>query len=476
MSPGLATGVRRVGATILFLGCAFLLTMVLSRSFVIQSDEGYTLNAAWQLWNGMKMYDDFRLFVGPGSGYAIFLLWKVIGSPSYLAARWLSLVLSLSSTTAFYLVLRRLGVRGVSLAAAVIAWLCVSSLYVLLNHNSFSSFAAIWFLLAFLRVARRGPGEPDRTRDHVLLGAAAGLVFLFLPIKGSLLAFSAAAFLFVIGFRGRVFRPLPELSGGFVAVVAPLFAIWRPATLIRQWLIIPITGNYLGHTYASSGYVVAAIAVVVGMSWVAIRLRDRALKALAVTQAALFVGMSHNMELSHFAINSFPLVVFTFFVIHERIARPRERGEISPALVTAMFVGTILVWTATTAAGARWAEVSVWHADILGRRPKMVVRPRIAQAHAIYAGPFLPGLYYLFKKKTPFFVSETVVCDDACQRRLVVQLSEVNPELAFLDYDMIARLNYPQTGPVDLYLRDHYTACPSRGSIPIRAIAPEWCP
>ncbi len=475
-TTGLAARIRRVGGPILFLGCAFLLTLVLSRSFVIQSDEGYTLNAAWQLWNGMKMYDDFRQFVGPGSGCAIFLLWKLIGSPSYLAARWLSLVLSFSSTTAFYLVLRRLGVRGVSLATAVIVWLSVSSLYVLLNHNSFSSFAAIWFLLAFLKVARRGPGEQNRTRDHVLLGAAAGLVFLFLPIKGSLLAFGAAAFLFAIGLRGRVFRPVLELSGGFVAVVAPLFAIWRPATLVRQWLIIPITGNYLDHTSASRGYIVAAIVVVVGMGHVAIRLRDRALKALTVVQAALFAGMSHNMELSHFAINSFPIIVFAFFVIHERTGRPRERGEISPALITAMFAGTLLIWTATTASGARWGEVSVWRADILGHRPSVVMRPRIAEAPAIYSGPFLPGLYYLLQKKNPFFVSETVVCDDACQRRLVVQLSEVKPALAFLDYDMIAHLKYPQTGPVDVYLRDHYTACPSRGGIPVRAIAPQWCP
>src|SRR5450432_3209423 len=94
MSPGLATGIRRAGGPILFLGCAFLLTLVLSRSFVIQSDEGYTLNAGWQLWNGMKMYDDFRLFVGPGSGYAIYLLWHLVGSPSFLAARLLSLALS----------------------------------------------------------------------------------------------------------------------------------------------------------------------------------------------------------------------------------------------------------------------------------------------------------------------------------------------------------------------------------------------
>ena len=41
----------------------------------------------------------------------------------------------------------------------------------------------------------------------------------------------------------------------------------------------------------------------------------------------------------------------------------------------------------------------------------------------------------------------------------------MKPELAFLDYEMVAHLDYPQTGPVDVYLRDHYTACPGHGGI-----------
>ena len=363
-----------------------------------------------------------------------------------------------------------------SLATAVILWLSLASLYVLLNHNSFSSFAAIWFLLAFVRVVRAEGGERNRTRDHVILGATAGLVFLFLPIKGALLAFAAAAFLFAIGLEKRAFRPVLALGAGFVGVVAPLFVLWRPATLVRQWLIIPITGNYLGHTGASAGFRLTALVMVVGMTVIAIRLGDRVLKALTVVQAALFVGMSHNMEASHFAINLFPTIVFVFFLVHERLGRPRGRVEVSPLLVIAMFVGVLLVWSVTTVPGARFAEVSVLRADLLGGRPKVVVKPRIAEARAIYAGPFLPGLYYLLGKNNPFFVSETVVCDDDCQRQLVAQLSQVKPELAFLDYDMIAHLNYPRTGPVDVYLRDHYTPCPSHGGIPVRAISPEWCP
>ena len=60
----------------------------------------------------MKMYDDFSLFVGPGGGYAVYLVWVLTGSPSFLAARVLSLLLSWASIVAVYLLLARRGIRG----------------------------------------------------------------------------------------------------------------------------------------------------------------------------------------------------------------------------------------------------------------------------------------------------------------------------------------------------------------------------
>ena len=490
MSPGLGTGARRAGAPllalVLFLGCAFVLTLLLARSLVTQSDEGYTLNAAWQLWNGLRMYDDFRLFVGPGSGYAIFLLWKVVGSPSYLAARWLSVGFAFSSTVALFLLLRRLGIAGLNLALTIVIWLLVSSLYVPLNHNSFSSYAAIWFVLPFLRLTgRRGEGSVGDavTVDAALSGVAAGLVFLILPVKGGLLAGVAVASVFALGVRGRAYRPVLVLLGAFLLVVAPIFLRWGPAALIRQWLIIPLTGNYLGHTSASGEFTVAAVLLVAGLLGTAFRLGDRTLQALAFVQAALFASMSHNMELNHFAINAFPTVIFLSIAAHRLLERPQTPaghlgGQLGflPAVALATITGALLAWTVLTPAGAEFRSMSALGPDPLGDRSRALSNPRIAAAHAIYAGPFLPGLYYLLKKNNPFFVSETVVCNDECQRQLVAQLSQVKPELAFLDYDMIAHLNYPQTGPVDVYLRDHYTACPGHRDVEVRAIAPAWCP
>ena len=190
---------RRRYSDVAFLLVAFALTLLLQRAAVGQSDEGYTLNAAWQLWGGMRMYDDFRLFVGPGSGYLIYWFWKLVGTPSFLAARVVSLGMSFGATTGLYLILRGLGVRAVGLAVAVTAWLMTSTLYVTLNHNPFSSFAAVWFTFFLLRAL-----STERPRDFALAGVAAGVVFLFLQTKG--LAVVGAAVLFTGAIELRAAR------------------------------------------------------------------------------------------------------------------------------------------------------------------------------------------------------------------------------------------------------------------------------
>jgi hypothetical protein len=466
----------------LFLGLAFFLTLLLTRSYLVQSDEGYTLNAAWQLWNGMKMYDDFRLFVGPGSAYAIYLLWHLVGSPSFLAARLLSLALSFCATTAIYLTLREVRVRGAGLVFAVAIWLSASSLYVLLNHNSFSSFAATWFLLLFLRVARKPDedgGDKHRTRDHVLVGVAAGTVFLFLQTKGLLLASAATAFVFLVGFKKRDFRPALALVGGFLTVIGPLFAIWKPSVLVREWFIVPLTGNYLGHTGASTGIAVASLALVCGMGWTAMRRGDRLLQALAVTQAALIASMTHNMELHHLAINAFPAIIFAVAAVNDRLTRNGQTAKLSSEIGMAIVVGMYGLFCAATPAGSDYFRSSSLYVDLLGRESRILFSSsRIAQAHAIYAGPFLPGLYFQLEKKNPYFVSETIVCNRECQQRLVGQLATTKPELAFLQYDMVRHLGYDENSPVDVYLREHYTRCtgPYYGGMIVRASEATWCP
>jgi hypothetical protein len=474
----------RSAAPFVVLGLAFFLTLLLQKSFLVQSDEGYTLNAAWQMWHGMRMYDDFRLFVAPGAGAAVYVVWAMFGGPTFFAARVLSLLLSFSSIVAVYLIVARRGIRGAALAATVAAWTVASAQYVLLNHNTFSSYAASWLLLLLLRAQDRDRAGAGRLRDHVWVGVAAGVVTLFLQTKGlALVAASAAFTLFALrGARGL--RAALALVGAALAVIAPLFVVWKPSVLLREWFIVPLAGNYLGQTSASRPLAVGCVIVAAAMAAIAIRLRDRLLLAVAVTQAALVAAMLHNMEVHHVAVNAFPLVVFVPLALERFAAGKRAPGAPAPpakfpatatmAMVVAMF-GALLA----TPAGRPQFKESALYIDFI-RRPSrnLFPQPHVAAARAIYAGPFMPGLYFNLRKKNPFFVSETVVCNEECRRRLVAQLEAIKPEIAFLNYEMIRHLGYDANNAVDAYFRDRYVQCPDTGyeGLIVRAIDPGWCP
>jgi hypothetical protein len=473
----------------LLLGLAALLMLLLSKSYVVQSDEGHTLSAAWQLWNGLRMYDDFQEFAAPGSGYAVYLSWALTGGPSFLAARVLSLLLSFSSIGAVYLLMAKRGVRGPGLAIAVVAWVVASSQYVPLNHNAFSSYAAIWLLLLFLRAQERDRAGSGRLVDHAWVGVAAGCVTLFLQTKG-LMTLAAVAAMTLFAARGRRgVRATAALATGAIAVLAPLLLVWRPSVLLREWFIVPLEGEYLGHTSASSPLAIGCLLVTGAMAAIAIRLRDRSLIAVAVMQAALVASILYNVEANHVAIISFPLLVFVPLALRRSAARRPSSdagpdtaaapGKLSALATTAIAVATFATIFATPA-GRPLFRASTLNVDFIERAPRNPFpQPRVAAAAAIYAGPFLPGFYFLLNKRNPFFVSETVVCNDqACQLRLLAQIRRVKPEIAFLAYDMTRHLGYDENNPVDLYFRDNYVRCPQTDyeGLLVRAVEARWCP
>jgi hypothetical protein len=175
--------------------------------------------------------------------------------------------------------------------------------------------------------------------------------------------------------------------------------------------------------------------------------------------------------------------VFVPLALQRRAAAGRPASaapaKVPPAsVVMAIVVGAFAILMATPPGRPMW-RASTLYVDFVRRAPRNIFpQPRVAAARAIYAGPFLPGLYYALGKPNPYFVSETVVCNADCRARLLGQIEAVRPEIAFLDYEMIRHLGYDENNPVDGYFRDRYVNCADddyAGMI-VRAIDPSWCP
>ena len=246
---GCARGARadeaiRSAAPFVLLGLAFVLTLLLQKSFLVQSDEGYTLNAAWQMWNGMKMYDDFRLFVAPGAGCAVYAVWAMFGGPSFLSARVLSLLLSFSSIVAVYLILARRGVRGADAGRRrrrlddrerPVRPAEPQHLQQLRGRLDAAGVAA----RAGARSRRGGPPARPRAgrrrgRDRDAVPADEGTRAARGGVGRSRCSPAAA---------GAACGRRPFWSARAAAVVAPLLLVWRPSVLLREWFLVPLGGQ-----------------------------------------------------------------------------------------------------------------------------------------------------------------------------------------------------------------------------------------
>jgi hypothetical protein len=318
-----------------------------------------------------------------------------------------------------------------------------------------------------------------------VVGIGIGVVTLFLHTKGMFLlaALSALTFFAVGGWRGV--RAAAAVGVGALCVTLPLLLVWRPSVLYREWFQVPMAADYLGHTAASRPLAIACLVVTAAITVIAFRLRDRRLIAVAIFQAALVGSVLYNVDVPHVGINAFPLVVFVPLALQRHAASKRPEGapppaEKFPATATmAIVVGMVGVLIATPAGRASFRD-STLYVDFIRRVPRNIFpQPKVAAAHAVYIGPFMPGLYFLLGKKNPFFVSETIVCGPDCLRRLRGEIEQVKPEIAFLNYEMARHMRYDANNPVDTYFRDRYVRCPDNPNFEgliTRAIDPSWCP
>ena len=128
----------------------------------------------------------------------------------------------------------------------------------------------------------------------------------------------------------------------------------------------------------------------------------------------------------------------------------------------AMVVATFTLLAATPI-GRPIFNRSTLYRDFILRQPRnFFPQPQVTAAHAIYAGPCMPGMYYELGKKNPYFISFTLVCNDDCRRRLLAQIQEIKPEIVFLEYKVARPFGYDLNNLLDSYLREHYLLCPAQ--------------
>ncbi len=276
----------------------------------LNSDEGTTLSAAWDIYRGLVPYRDTFEYVAPGSAYAIAAWWQLTGA-SYLHARLLALLLLAAS--GWLLASAAWGAQSKVwppvVLAAVYYWACTTALQPVVNHNVFFVLPGTLVVLLALRWFCR-----LHWASHLALGLACGLACSVLQHKGLLMLAALAAATVLAdgaGWRRRGAAVAALLVGCTLALL-PMLALADVAVLWWQLVEFPGTRYLAVQHVGSLGWLVGAVLVVAWLWWPHLcraGWRRQALWPVCCIQVLLLASALQRADFFHLLLACFPSLV-----------------------------------------------------------------------------------------------------------------------------------------------------------------------
>lgn len=195
----------------------------------LDADEGWMLTQAWQISQGLVPFRDFVDFHTPGAFYVLAFVFKIFG-PSYLAARLLTVILTLATAVVLDRLTKIFTQRRWHRMATQAFWWLSMSMYPLLTPNHYASLASIWATYALVSAWRK-----RQAAWYFGAGFAAAVTVWMVQTRGAAVV---AAGLMVVA-AARRFRFFGAYVAGFLVALLPFLA-WSPIQLVQNILVSPL--------------------------------------------------------------------------------------------------------------------------------------------------------------------------------------------------------------------------------------------
>lgn len=423
----------------------------------LDSDEGVILNGAWNLLFDQAPYLDAFEYIAPGSFYGVYGAW-LLAAPTYLVARVFAIVAALGASVAVIATARSLnaGARGYLSAATYFAALNVGPV---INHNILFLLPASWALFFAVRTATTG-----HARDAIAGGLLCGLATLVLQHKGFALAGAIGLSLLWTGvMAGDWRRRMYAVAAFLTAALIPLLWLlrWPLATLFDQLIVFPL------HRYAEVQQVsrmgLLAVAALSGWLfwhlWRATAGARAAMPTLLLVQIAMLIGALQRPDPLHLAVALFPLAAaFAVFARTYLAARVDAVGQarVRPSFVIGAALATLLC----AGVAGTFVLTSMTASSLSQTRQALIaaIDTHCADDALLYAGPFLPGLYFESRRHN---VTRYAILierfNTAAQFAEAAQALRARPPgCAVVNYAMVERFGHRADNPVDAFVREHY--------------------
>lgn len=421
----------------------------------LNGDEGVTLNGAWNIYNGRRLYVDFFSFLPPLSFYLIAWLWQLIGA-SFWSAKIMSVIFLLLGALGLYRIAEKVKPAPLNLLVPLFFILSTSWLWII-NHNFYHLIFSIWSAYFFIDYLKE-----RRLRSLVFSGIIAGLSILTLQQKGVVFTGMGIIFLLILpslgAFRQRFKKALIYGLSALTPLIF-LFIFWTPSVLWQNLVYFPL------FNYIESNRISYWLLITTGCAFTSAVFALNKFKL----RAAYLLFVSAGLLLSCYPLpDYYHLGLALSFMI-----------PLLPTLLDFSVRGCSRWLKVIAISGLSWLwlwPTSVFIAFYLFNFTSIssygfldYVR-RECPGKYLHVGPFLPNVYFETNKlsATSFDILITGHQTEAQFLLASQELAASSPVCALTAYPYsLERFHHNQNNPVDNFIRDHYQPVYKEGPVTV---------
>jgi hypothetical protein len=431
------------------------LLIALHTTHQLDSDEGLILHGAWSILNGRMLYTDFFEFVAPGSFYLIAILWKLFGAHYWIAKSIAIVAIALAALGIYRiseLIIAEQQVTESRWATffGPFVFCLYSGYWPAINHNTFNIALVVWGTYFVCRhILRRNLG------DATMGGFICGVAVLFLQHRGAVLA-AVALFAPYVFHRGGMTATNWKSTGifavGLLAPTAAMFLFWPPSVLFEHLVLFPATRYLEVNRVDLSLFGVVASFVALAV-WLLRRSSSRIVWFLLALQIVFFVGALQRPDASHITPILFPLLALFPLLLN------MASGASRPSRYFVVWIAAGLLMLNARVPMMMYQRASAPFFSEPSQHPGLrYVRENCTASPYIYAGPFLPGIYFETDKFNPtrYSVLLTKLSTDSQFLEALRDFETYRPHCMVTHYAMVEKFKYDKRNVLDEYISRNY--------------------
>lgn len=422
--------------------------LILLNHHVFSSDDGVALAGAWDLFNGQKMYYDIFQFTPPAVYFLIYAVWKIFGV-SYLSAKLLSTAAIILSLVGIYKISGYLNPSSrYSAYWPPLLFLAMATNWSLISYHTFNILCLIWATYFLLK----SYCEP-RLINIISAGILTGTGALFLLHRTIIFLLAALFFFWIIAGAEKNWYYI-KISVAYlffsITLLFGLLLFWSPGLLFTNLVVFPLF-HYSAINKFPFGILAFLLIILLFLAWLLNARNNRLILGLSVIQLSLLISTYSRPDYYHLTLVAFPLL----------IVLPLAWQEISRLQLVVRFFAQAV--TIVILALFIWPSL-----PYLLDLPRLTVKKNNylinfiknnCQATAqLYAGPFLPYLYFETLKRNPLPYSWLLTGLHTTEQFLTARqlLEKDPPACAVLNYQEVEKFNYNRNNPVDEFIKNNY--------------------